>query len=450
MKLALLIVAAMATAASADTIHEIYVQDNTKTTSDTVEYLAGVSRGDEWTPGMSDEIQRRLETAGLFKDISVYWEPAKDGKGVDVHILVKDKLSKIVAPAFYNQPTNFGGGLGYGDNNLFGQNQKLLLYGQVATGDSFFIGAWVVPSIAGSRFDMQADVYLADFRNFEYAPPTKYVENPASVRESRLIYLNAGYKIGFRLFRGVTLDTRVRGAKVRYDESKLVEGATIDQVTGDPTSTVVPKPGIEGWDISNETDLTIDRRANFYGVTTGGRFQIQYERSINTLSDFHYSEVQTFGSYGWKVLDRHNLVLKENVSIGHHLPFQQEYLMGGTSMRGWLNNQFRGDTKLALTAEYSFPLFTIKGLGVRGLGFWDTGYLTFTSCGNCAPGDSTNPQRNYLPNSDARGLAPFKNSVGIGTRLFMRQIVLPLLGLDVGYGLEAGDVQVYLAIGLTD
>jgi outer membrane protein insertion porin family len=49
-----------------------------------------------------------------------------------------------------------------------------------------------------------------------------------------------------------------------------------------------------------------------------------------------------------------------------------------------------------------------------------------------------------------RYLAPFKNSVGVGTRFYLRQIVLPLLGLDVGYGLESGDFQVYLAIGLTD
>ena len=55
------------------------------------------------------------------------------------------------------------------------------------------------------------------------------------------------------------------------------------------------------------------------------------------------------------------------------------------------------------------------------------------------------------PASDIlHALAPFKNSVGVGTRLYLRQIVLPLLGLDFGYGLEARDFQIYLAIGLTD
>ena len=87
-------------------------------------------------------------------------------------------------------------------------------------------------------------------------------------------------------------------------------------------------------------------------------------------------------------------------------------------------------------------LARLEAKGIRGLAFWDSGYTTFMS--------TDNPERNYLPGSGTKGLAPFKNSVGVGTRLYLRQIVLPLLGLDVGYGLEARDVQVYLAIGLTD
>ena len=119
--------------------------------------------------------------------------------------------------------------------------------------------------------------------------------------------------------------------------------------------------------------------------------------------------------------------------------------MGGTAMRGWINNQFRGDTRANFNVEYSVPLFTIKGLSFRGLGFLDSGYMAFST--------TSNPDRNYLPGSrrdQQDAFAGFKNSVGVGTRLYLRQIVLPLLGLDIGYGLESRDVQVYLAIGLTD
>lgn len=121
--------------------------------------------------------------------------------------------------------------------------------------------------------------------------------------------------------------------------------------------------------------------------------------------------------------------------------------MGGTSMRGYLNDQFRGDLRVIANLEYSLPLFSILGLSVRGLGFWDSGYTTFLT-------NDTNPERTYLPrtgrNADGNStLAPFKNSVGVGTRLYLRQIVIPLLGVDFGYGLEARDFQLYLAIGLT-
>jgi outer membrane protein insertion porin family len=442
---------ASARPAGADVIHDIIVQDNTKTTSDTVEYIAQIERGQQWTPDMAFEINRRLVTSGLFKDVNVFWEPAKDGNGVDVHLVVKDKFSWVIAPAFYDQPTNVGGGVGYGENNLLGTNQKVLVYGQIATGDSFFIGVWQVPAIKNSRFDMQLDTYLADSRNFEYAEPTKYISNPPEIRESRLIYLNGGFKFGFRLFRGVKLDTRIRTAYVSYEPPSLVDGATPQQVNGaSSTSTAIPKPGIEGWDTSNEWDLTIDRRANWYGIATGYKIVLSFERTIDSLSDFHYYEggLSLFRAY--KVLERHNLALKGQIQAGHHMPFQQEYTMGGTNMRGYANNEFRGDFYAGATAEYSVPLFTIWELSVRGLGFWDTGYINNFTCGACQPGDTTNPQRNYLPDSRLYGLDGFKNSVGVGTRFYLRSIVLPLLGLDVGYGLEARDFQVYLAIGLTD
>ena len=434
--------------AAAEPIREILVEDNTKTTADTVELIAKISVGDDWTPDMAERVKADLVSSGLFKDVEVFWSKVDDG--VRVHILVKDKHSWVIAPAFYNQPTNFGGGIGFGENNLFGLNQKLLVYGQIATGDSFFIGAWVIPAIAGSRFYAQFDTYLKSARNIEYRTPTKYIDNPEPVRESRMHYLNGGFKLGVELFRGLRIDTRLRGAKVSYPEASLKylgadpanQAADLGTAEGAP----IPKPGKEGWDISNETSLTIDRRANWYGISTGYKLQFSYEQALPSLgSDFHYSSFGVSFYKAWKIFEQHNFIVRAGGNYGRHLPFQQEFLVGGTSMRGWLNNQFRGDVKALGNVEYSVPIFTIKGLSVRGLAFFDSGYTAFLT--------TSNPERTYLPASrrDQHALlAPFKNSVGVGTRLYLRQIVLPLLGLDFGYGLEARDFQVYLAIGLTD
>ncbi len=452
--LALAIVASLATRVYADHIAKIVVEGNTKTTTDTVELIAQIDTGDDWDPNMIDLVKGRLISSGLFSEVEVFWDNSTTG--ITVHIQVKDKHSWVIAPALYDQPTNKGVGVGYGENNLFGENQKLLLYGQIATGDSFFIGAWVLPSIAGSRFYAQLDTYLRDTRNIEYAAPTAYLQDPIAVRESRMIYLNGGLKLGVEPIRGYKLDARIRAARVSYEDLKLCssdssQGVPIDSscvhgrdaTVADLGPSGLIAPGKEGWDISNEFQFSIDRRANFYGVYTGHKYLVSYEYSLG--NDFHYHRFGASVFQAWQVLERHNLVIKGNVNVGHHLPFEQELLTGGSSMRGWLNNQFRGDLQALGNLEYSAPLFEVAGLGFRGLAFWDSAYTTFLT--------TSNPERNYLPNSlfqASHAYYGFKNSVGVGMRLFMRQIVIPLLGVDVGYGLEAGDVQVYLAIGLTD
>jgi outer membrane protein assembly factor BamA len=465
--LALVLVAVAAGRARADEVEEILVEGNTKTTSDTVELIAGVDTGDDWQPEMVDIIKQRLVSCGLFNDVDVFWEPTpKTPGGVKLHIKVADKHSWVVAPSFYDQPTQKGGGVGYGENNLFGLNQKLLLYAQITTGDSFFVGAWVLPSLGGTRFYSQIDTFLRDTHNIEYAQPTKYLEDPIAVRSSKMIYLNGGFKLGINIMRGVKLDARIRAAKVSYNTVRLcstdgaatsdpncVHGhsATVDDIVpgGDPTLIPSYKPGKEGWDVSNEFQFTIDRRANWYGVHTGHSLNFSYEWANQSLgSDYTYHRFGVAASQAWQVLERHNFVLRGSFNLGHHLPFQQELLTGGSSMRGWINNQFRGDLQVQGTAEYSAPLFTIYGLGVRGLAFWDTAYTAFVEQGS-------QEDRFYLPNSAfdcgmCSKFAGFKNSVGVGGRLLLQQIVIPLLGLDVGYGLEAHDVQVYLAIGLTD
>src|SRR4029078_11197112 len=138
---------------------------------------------------MTARIKPDLVSSGLFKEVDGFWEacgpathpPCKEA-GVRVHLTVKDKHSWVIAPAFYHQPTNKGGGVGFGENNLFGQNQKLLLYGQIATGDSFFIGAWLVPSIGGTRFYSQLDTYLKSARNIEYTAPQEWILEAGDVR----------------------------------------------------------------------------------------------------------------------------------------------------------------------------------------------------------------------------------------------------------------------------
>ena len=435
----------------AEKITEIVVYENSKTTDATVLYLAGVHEGDDFSDKIQDRVRLDLISSGLFKEVSVFKEAHPKG-GVKVTILAEDKHSWIIAPTFYNQPTNRGAGVGFGENNLFGQNKKLLLYGQVATGDSFFVGAYIDPSIARTIFHWQLDTFLRNERIFEYAAPEGFIDNPERVRQTKLRYLNLGSTVGVTLFRRLTLDTRLRGAYVFFSDSETAGEAAPSDINPNlgPNATL-PKPGAEGWDVSWEGILKLDSIANYFGIATGTRLQLNYEKSLSSLgSDFDYWKGSVTLVKAIKYFNRHNLILRGFGGIGKNLPFQQEFTAGGTAQRGYENRQFRGDLLLSTNLEYSVHLIAIpfpllEEIAIRGLVFYDSSYAKFLDI------EASDTFRNYIfGQDDVGGLAPWKNSVGGGIRFFSKAVVLPLLGLDVGYGLESGEVQVYFAIGLTD
>jgi outer membrane protein assembly factor BamA len=262
------------------------------------------------------------------------------------------------------------------------------------------------------------------------------------------VYLNAGVTLTTNIGDHWSLDARVRGAKVAYQDTELAPDAVVADVTDDPAVTPdnIPDPGVPGYDVSGELTVEYDNRANWYGVSHGNRYRLRLSYAPEwDYSDFAY----WYGSFDlqWarRFFARHNLVFKATAGYGRDVPFQHEFTSGGTDLRGFKNDQYRGDVQAAASVEYSVPVVAIKGVALRALAFADTAY---TALYNADP--ATDTVRNYLPGQGALGLAPWKNTVGVGIRLNVRQIVLPLLGVDFGYGIERKSTEIYLAIGLTD
>jgi outer membrane protein assembly factor BamA len=443
--------------ALAEKIKEIVVDENTKTSDDTVMLIADIETGDDWEDTMADELKVRLISSELFKSVSVFSEPMLGG--VRVTILAKDKHSWIIAPTFYNQPGNQGGGLGFAEANLFGENKKLLLYGQYATADTFFLGGYIDPSIRGTRFKWQVDTFLRSEDVTEYTIPGGISDSAIRpVRTSNLRYLNGGLKVGFRLFRAFSLDVRLRGAHVKWSDAVLEPGVTCADVVHpedtsneaqkcDEATRVAPRPGRNGLDISSEYILQIDRRANWFGIQTGNRYKLSFERAEPALgSVFEYWYAGFGGFFGSKghLFTNDNLILKLNFGLGKDMPMQQEYTAGGVNLRGFRNREFRGDFRVKTNIEYSVPLFTFWSLSYRALAFYDAAYTDFLD--RDIQRDSF---RRYLPDP-ADDFAPFRNGIGGGIRIYFRSVVVPLLGFDVGYGLPGGEIRTYFAVGLTE
>ncbi len=418
----------------------IEVVGNTKTDEETVLVLADVETGDTFTRALADRVRADLVTSGLFKEVAVAAAPpVKPGPGVRLVITARDKHSWVIAPTFYNQPGNRGVGIGFGENNLFGRNKKLLVYGQLATSDSLFIAGYLDPSIAGSRwFYFRGDVFLRREEVTEYTFPDEFLDEPVAERLSTMNYLNAGLLLGVRLGRSLSLDGRLRGALVSFEDAHCAE-----KFAGGVDCALAP--GADGTDVSWEAQASFDRRSNWYGVVTGNLLRLSYERGAPGLgSDFDYWLAGVRAQHARKFFSRHNLVWKGGVDVGYHLPFQQEQTSGGTGLRGYRNRHFRGDFKIAGSVEYSLPIFTVGPLALRGLAFTDVAYTTFLSLAD------ENLQRSYLDGQLDDSFTQLRAGIGGGIRVYVKSIVLPLLGVDVGYAPQTGERRIYFAVGLTE
>ena len=409
----------------------LHIRGKTKVTDHTALILARVHVGDPVTPDLATKVEGALLSSELFEkvDVKLVDSPA----GVVIVATVVDKMSWIAAPTVYLLPSSYAFGVGYAENDLFGQNRKLLLYGQLGNRSSFFFGTYLDPSVRGSRLQLRFDLYLLHHVIDEYANPPDDPRSFAIDRESTETYLDAAALVGWRFAWWLIGDVRLRGAYVSYADAHAL----------DATNTPLPPPEANGWDVALQAELTADRRQHLFGVTWGPYVQLHLESSVPGLDSYGYQVALLRAYYSWVLFDRQELELRGNLQIGRHLPFNEELTAGGVSdLRGYAVDQFRGDVRTLARAEYSVPLFTWRIFALRALAFWDNSFI-----GNHFHDPSG--KRNYLPSQgdDADWL---RNDVGGGLRVYVRSVVLPLLGLDFGYGIEAHNPEVYFEVGLTD
>ena len=407
------------------------IRGDSKVQPRTLGYLSHTAIGDRIDDGDVPRIEQALVSSELFTTVTVSLEPAPGdpSPGVIVIATASDKHSWIVAPTVFALPGNQAFGVGFAENNFRGLDQKILLYGQIGTQTSLFLGVFLDPAVHGTQLTWRTDVYAFRRSLDEYANPPDDPRSFAIARTTTATYLSAGALVGWSFLWWLVGDLRLRGAYVYFRDAQ--------DASGQP----VPRPEKDGWDVTLQAHLTIDHRHHRYGVTWGPYVQLHLEPSVPGLDSYGYQYALLRAYHSWRLFDDHELELRGQANAGRHLPLHEDLTLGGaTDLRGYAVDQFRGDTRAAVRAEYSVPLFKWRFLAFRAIGFYDAGYAGFHSR---RPLDRT-----YLPNQTGAGY--WRNDVGAGLRIYLNNIVLPLLGLDLGYGIEGHSPEVYFEVGLTD
>ena len=441
-------------------ITDLRIVDNTRTDVETVRYIAGVKLGMTLTLELLEQMKERLLTVGLFKDVNIYWEATVPGRDAGIRLVIsaKDKLNWIVAPIFHYSQGDYGGGLAYANSNVFGRNKKFLAIAQYTTAQKLLFIAFLDPNIKNSRFYYRVDLLARRDNIWEYA--AGHIGNPRIERATDVDTFGAGVLGGINFSRRLHFDLRL---KIYYDNVQHSSCYNTTNIDSSGTPDVVAEqgghclqPSSSGWDNTLTTSMAYDGRSNVYGVLHGLLVSAIYQYGatwLGTRNDYHLLTLS--GMYAWRFFKEHNLLLKLGSDIFFDPPFKMEVETGGALMRGNVFRQFRGDTDVRATLEYILPLFTVSGLSVRAIGFYDTNLTWFRSL----PDQTSELARFVVRNRAFRDFLPdtpsgvvrdsWHNGVGGGIRLYLRGVILPLLGVDFAYGLEGNDFQWYLSIGST-
>jgi len=405
------------------------VRGKTKVTEQTLPYLSHARVGDEITDADIPRLQTALISSELFETAVVTLEDGPNG-GVIVVATLDDKLSWIAAPTVYLLPNNTAFGVGFVENDFRGADQKILLYGQLGTQTSILFGTFLDPAYHGSKLTYRADIYLERRRMDEYANTSPLSQDIA--RTTKETFLDAGLLVGWNFRWWLVGDARLRGAYVYFR----------DPVAPNMNNAPAVSPEKDGWDITAQFRLTLDHRFHYFGVTHGPYLQFLAEPSVPGLDSYGYAVGQVRAYYSWEFLCEHQFEIRTVQQIGYHLPAHEELGLGGVGdLRGYPSDQFRGDFNSFYRAEYSIPLFKWWFFAFRGLTFYDGGYSTWIAR---RPSD-----RNYLP-TQLSDSGVWRDDVGMGFRVYVKAVVLPLLGFDIAYGLESRSPNFVFELGLTD
>jgi len=209
-----------------------------------------------------------------------------------------------------------------------------------------------------------------------------------------------------------------------------------------------------------KANISFDFRAREFAVMTGTALSGGVDVASSSFgSDFQYWRAGIGFEHGSKLFRSHNFIYGAGMTFGHNLPFWNENTAGGNNLRGYLAQQFRGDSQISAKIEYHFPLFSISSLDFRALVFYDGSAVWFRDVPTAVTVTDPNgvnyyqrespDQRTYLQDTKA-GFSisrDIHNDVGGGLRFFLRSVAVPLIGFDAGYGIEAKQWRFFLIVG---
>lgn len=412
-------------------VEDFKVKGNVKTKDYVITREMKLKKGKPFNAKDARRSMQRVYNLGYFEDVNIKLNPGREPNAVEVEISVVEM----------NTGT-FGIGAGYSNADGF--------VGMISIGDKNFRGT-------GDKINIRWEFGGEDNKNYDFSYTRPWVDDKETSATLNLYDITNEYA-----------DYNIDGNEIaRYDKKRRGQEITFSRKTNNEfiSNYVTIKnrddiykgeaDGYEGdWDQYYEKQFSeqkdgkynpkyekswmpenyLDRRKENFGKTRSLTFGRVYD-SRDNIYDPHEGKrigysVEWAGGLGgdfdftkwtadWRYYYRAGgeNVWALNLGAGYasgSMPLSQRFTMGGSdTLRGYEDDQFRGNSMLKATLEYRFPI--VKK--VQGVLFTDNGYAWDKR------------------HEDAFDLGLIKNSYGLGLRI---NSPLGPVKLDYGYGEDGG------------
>jgi outer membrane protein assembly factor BamA len=390
--------------------------------------------------------QQRLLESDLFSSVRVFIElPASellrqmylDQNVYPVEIVVEGvgKQSWFIFPTASFGSDDWAGGVVYANQNLLARDVELVSAGQIGQSRSYVFVGYRNPLIAGApiTYGMSALYRREQIRLFANHSMVLQVPTTVAGGEGQIGWVLSAHTRAFI------------GASARYQAVYPAEGLALG-------ATPLPYNARRGRIFLLQFQFQYDSTRAEEGLRQGILVLIKNEISDRYWeSDFDYSKFESrlemYGRYRWNYP---SLILKtvfDYPTSDHGVPITEELRIGGSNLRGYLTNEFHGDTLFGAQIEDQAVLLRLRlpwtrvRFNIAAAIFVDAATLLERHSGG-----TTVPPLDTLPTPVRSKLNDIHASVGTGVRFILPGVVIPALKLDVGYGIDVHDVAVTISI----
>ena len=381
-------------------VGEVSVEGNSRTRTNVILRAARVAPGTPFTDSLRDDVRQRVYNLRVFDTVIV--EPSRRDGVTSLTIHVTERWTLLPIPFASVADDVYRVGAFIVDTNFLGRAKTGAAGGYYGNRGSGGFLYYMDPDIAGTRWELVAQTAYFGARRQRY---DEGVEVDAFHEERAELATALGYRVlrPLSIFVGWT-----------------VAEAHIDSDDGFPAT---PREGglLQGPSLTFELDASDFQLYFQAGVQNRLRFETAFEALGSVRSFLRVTDrFQAATRMAWD----HALIAIADLQIETSDALLDAFLAGGQPGTRGFHNQGLWATRLAtLALEYHIPVWR-PGWGVwTVLGFVDAGALD----GQSGPKTFVQP--------------------GAGFRMFLRQIALPALGVDMTYSLEEHSFWAAVAVG---